>query len=683
MALDRRDFLKFIIGGAIGTLFTPLPWKLADDISIWTQNWPWIPKVPKGKIYEKPSLAKFDGPEYGVKIKMIKGHPILSCGNEHNWFSEGGIEPIGASLVNLYYSPSRIKKPLKKTSNGKFEEISWNDAKKVLVELIQKSKKDFAVVCGDESGSISELFGVLLSSNNSNSFYFMPTDRISYHKVWKDLFNGHGEIGFDLEKADLVVSFNADFLGSWGCVVKNLKEFSKRRFKLIYVGPYINQTAILAQKRILIKEKDIGKFILCIIYELISKGISPPPEILGFEDFKKFVLTSCNPSKILADIGIKKEDLNYVVKSLLSSKKVLFISGSSANSGGSHVNIFGALCLNILFDRINKDGGLKCIPSSPLVLDSWDQEKAKDNDLAFDLIDKGKTFKLMLFYKANPIYSLPKPLIKAILKVPFKVTFSTIMNETALNSELVIPVPHPFETYEDSFTPFGSWKPSYNISKPIIKNSSIPDVFSFIKEVLKELKIKLKVKDYHGMIKAKSDLLGADFNKLSKGEVWTSNTIEYPLGITLWNKKIESLLKDYLYQQKEEKLSFTPIKDLRFGSSLTGILPYGLSAMREEELYKDKSLLFKIHPFTAKKYGLKEGVRVKVLGDGGEIKGWISVDPSVSIGSIAAFMGFGRLINDDFNRGKGENVSKLFSLKKEEGINGYCWCFPEVEVKKI
>ena len=46
MKIDRRCFLSLGIGAAAGAALTPLPWKLADDSSIWSQNWPWTP-VPK------------------------------------------------------------------------------------------------------------------------------------------------------------------------------------------------------------------------------------------------------------------------------------------------------------------------------------------------------------------------------------------------------------------------------------------------------------------------------------------------------------------------------------------------------------------------------------------------------------------------------------------------------------
>ena len=46
--LNRRDVLKFAAGGAVGAAMTPAPWKMLDDVAIWSQNWSWIPRPPKG-----------------------------------------------------------------------------------------------------------------------------------------------------------------------------------------------------------------------------------------------------------------------------------------------------------------------------------------------------------------------------------------------------------------------------------------------------------------------------------------------------------------------------------------------------------------------------------------------------------------------------------------------------------
>ncbi len=53
MKIDRRCFLSLGAGVVVGTTLTPMPWKLMDDIAIWTQNWSWTPDPAEG-----PSIAK-------------------------------------------------------------------------------------------------------------------------------------------------------------------------------------------------------------------------------------------------------------------------------------------------------------------------------------------------------------------------------------------------------------------------------------------------------------------------------------------------------------------------------------------------------------------------------------------------------------------------------------------------
>jgi len=58
MGLDRRGFVKIVMGGVAGTLFTPVIWQSLDDVSIWSQNWGWIPRLNKGEEKSKPGLSK-------------------------------------------------------------------------------------------------------------------------------------------------------------------------------------------------------------------------------------------------------------------------------------------------------------------------------------------------------------------------------------------------------------------------------------------------------------------------------------------------------------------------------------------------------------------------------------------------------------------------------------------------
>jgi hypothetical protein len=49
----RRDLLKLAGGAAVGAALSPAPWRLLGDTAIWSQNWSWMPRVPRGERTEK------------------------------------------------------------------------------------------------------------------------------------------------------------------------------------------------------------------------------------------------------------------------------------------------------------------------------------------------------------------------------------------------------------------------------------------------------------------------------------------------------------------------------------------------------------------------------------------------------------------------------------------------------
>ena len=72
MGVTRRSFISFVVGGAVGTALTPIPFKMMDDVSIWTQNWPWIPKLDYGELSKKASISKLAGSGLPIQVLAIR-----------------------------------------------------------------------------------------------------------------------------------------------------------------------------------------------------------------------------------------------------------------------------------------------------------------------------------------------------------------------------------------------------------------------------------------------------------------------------------------------------------------------------------------------------------------------------------------------------------------------------------
>ena len=71
ISFNRRNFIKLIVGGAAGVSLTPLPWKLADDSTIWTQNWPWVPVPAEGAFSHFKTHCRLCRGGCGIEVRKV------------------------------------------------------------------------------------------------------------------------------------------------------------------------------------------------------------------------------------------------------------------------------------------------------------------------------------------------------------------------------------------------------------------------------------------------------------------------------------------------------------------------------------------------------------------------------------------------------------------------------------
>ncbi|MFN2239732.1 MAG: hypothetical protein ABR524_10100, partial [Thermoanaerobaculia bacterium] len=112
--VTRRDMLTLGGGVAVGSMLTPAPWKLIDDLAIWTQNWKWIPVPPKGARAQKTTVCSLCPAGCGVEASCVGGVPVgLKA-------AAGGAPlcSLGMTGHHLAWHPARLTAPVRVAANG-------------------------------------------------------------------------------------------------------------------------------------------------------------------------------------------------------------------------------------------------------------------------------------------------------------------------------------------------------------------------------------------------------------------------------------------------------------------------------------------------------------------------------------------------------------------------------------
>lgn len=246
MKLSRRDLLLWGAGAAAGLVVTPVPWKLLDDVSIWTQNWPWIPQPARGPVDIQQSICTLCSQGCGLRVRMAGGWPVGVAGDPQHPISRGALCPLAFGAHQLLWHPQRLREVRHRGSTS-----SWNDARRAFKRAC--SEGPVLIIDGRPGRATSAIFQVF-AQTHGGSYQAVPNSdalALAPYATWTGV--PAGELGFDLENAQTIISFGAPMLDGWGTPGRFTRLWADRaagladpQLRLIQIEAELSRTAVRA-----------------------------------------------------------------------------------------------------------------------------------------------------------------------------------------------------------------------------------------------------------------------------------------------------------------------------------------------------------------------------------------------------------------------------------------------------
>ncbi len=693
MKVDRRSFLGLGLGAVAGISVSPVIWKLTDDSSIWTQNWPWTPVPVDGEVNYVNSVCSLCPGSCGISVRKIDDRPVKIEGLDEYPINDGGACLHGISGLQYLYDPSRIKTPLIKKGN-KFEEISWDDAVSIVAKKLTEirtagSPEKLACIADKDQGSVSGLFKRLLKVFGSPNFYTMPSFE-SYLELTAASLHGKGTtIGFDLENSDFVLSFGAGVIEGWGSPVNCFKANASRKergAKLYQIEPRLSNTAANADKWIPIKpgtEADLAMGMCAVILKKNLFDATAAAKFKGgFSKLAAMLQNDFSLSKISEITTVKEADIEEMANLFAKAKMPVAVFGKGRGDGAQSLKEFIAVhTLNCLVGSINKKGGALIQPVKEYLkfseesMDAIAKEgiaKPKFGPYVHDLLEKinassQPVVEALFVCQTNPCYALhdTKTVKKAFGKIPFIVSFSSFMDETAKAADIVLPLHTFIERLEDIPSGAGLSKMVIGLSKPVVKpvfNTKHPgDILLSIAKGLDDSVAKnFEWNSYDDCLKA---VTSGIWNPLSKkGHVILADgvpqiTPEIDLTFLVGNPASVQASGD-------GELMLIPIDNMRLPSSAPAASPFSIKTVSDEVL-KGKDTVVEINPKTAA--GLKNYDYAILTTPVGTAKVMVHLNEGMMPGVIGMAKGLGHTFDNKYVSNKGVNINELISPVIEPG----------------
>jgi anaerobic selenocysteine-containing dehydrogenase len=254
MKFSRRDLLMGGAGALAGFALTPVPWKLLSDVSIWTQNFPWIPQPARGPVETKYSVCTLCEGGCGIRVRMAANCPVGIAGVSSHPLTKGALCPLAFAAHQLNWHPRRLRE-VRHAGRA----ASWVEAQAAFVKACGEGP--VGIVDGRPGRAASSVFQVFTNKHSGSYRVVLSAESqaLAPYADWSGI--PVASLGYDLENARTIASFGAPVLDGWGTPGRFTRLWSERaagaadpQLRLIQIEPSLSRTATRAWRWVPIRE---------------------------------------------------------------------------------------------------------------------------------------------------------------------------------------------------------------------------------------------------------------------------------------------------------------------------------------------------------------------------------------------------------------------------------------------
>lgn len=471
--IKRRDFLKVMgWGGASVALAGCGNASLesgAELVQSYVQPEDFV--IPGIAVYYASTCTQCEA-ACAVHGRVREGRILKLEGSPDSSINKGKICGLGQAAVQSHYNPDRLTRPQIR-QGGKLADATWEQAMTLLAQKVGPASGlqggEFALLSGAVSGHLKVLLQNYVDSLGSkNHFVYEALSPVVTHSANKKIY-GVESPRLHIDKAKLILSFGADFLGSWVSPVHFSGQYAQFRKAprgvLVQVEPKMTLTGASADRWIPARPGTEGMLALGIANLLLQDAAyaqkAPADAAAVVKPYTKEMVSTAT--------GVSIEQLDKLVKLLKERSPSLVLSGPSAEGHAHGFQTAAAIALlNVVLGNVGKTiDAPAALPFPQIAPQAGSYAGLRDFN---DGLAKGQ-YKVVFVHGANPVFTAPgfMGVRESLGKAAFKVVFTDAIDETAAMADLVLPLDSALEgwgTHVAHYQPVGT---ELSIQQPLME----------------------------------------------------------------------------------------------------------------------------------------------------------------------------------------------------------------------
>jgi anaerobic selenocysteine-containing dehydrogenase len=706
--ISRRDFIRVGALGAVSAVLAGCQFPRR-----WVTLEPYV-RPPEeqlaGEATWYASTCRQCPAGCGTIVRIMNGRALKLEGNPEHPLNRGKLCARGQAGLQLLYNPDRLSGPVQQAKRGtqQFQALAWDEAINTLYTKLQAAGSGVAVWGGSTiSGHLADLFNRFTTAIGAPPpLIFDLYTSLHGYRVLSDTSQallGRSELPiYDVGHADVVFSFGADFLGTWLSSVRYGIEYGDLRSQalgmrgyLVQLEPRMSITGAKADRWLPIQPGSEG-----LVAQAIARIIAD--QSLGSADKvqrARALAGSVDVNSVAAASGVSVEELSRLASIFANAQYPLAIPGSALTGQDNAAQAAAVVqALNFISGTLGQSGGMAL--SEETSLPGLMKPAPSSFADAQKLIERmrGGEVKVLLVHSANPAYDLPPKsgFVEAVGHVPFVVSFSPLIDETAVQADLVLPDRTYLESWGYQVVSPSFGLPTVSSQQPVVTPvfdaratgdvlltvargipaaaTAMPwaDEVAFLKDTI----TKLPAGAFGG---SGRDVLWARF--LQYGGWWPASPptaaplqAEPPQAIQVTPPQFQGDEKEYpyyLYPYMSDLLS-----DGRGAN-----LPW-LQGSPDPMTTGSWQTFVEIHPDTAKKLSVQDGDVVQVTSPQGEIEAVVYTYPAIRPDTIAIATGQGHTAYGHYAQNSGSNLMNLVGAQADAMGSSLVWSTLRVKITR-
>ncbi len=436
----RREFLK-LMGASLALTSFGCIRRPATKI---------VPYVnrPKDVIEGLPNeyaSSYVDGSEtFGIVVRTREGRPIHVTGNSLHPVNNSGMSARAHAHVLSLYDPARATGPLRNLLNEAKtarDTVNTNYEKADADIVAQMKKGGVAILSGSiVSPSLNRVMNQFVSGTSAKVYKWEPLSHENYTRAQELSYGSEVAPRLVLEKANLVVAVQNDFLGTFLQPTQQMAGFAKTRragagmSRLVVFESLMSLTGGNADSRHRVRPSQGLDVLMGLLHELLVKN--KVSSYAGNDGLTSIVSEYAGAE---ASLGLEAGVLAKTAQELWAAR------GESLVLGGP--DLASQVAANLLNSVLGNDGVTVDYARSP---NMGFQGSTKSMNALIKAMNAG-SIKTLIIHGVNPGYALPKKagFTEALAKVDMVIYTGDRNDETGKMAHYILPDHHMLEGWGD------------------------------------------------------------------------------------------------------------------------------------------------------------------------------------------------------------------------------------------